>query len=115
MSTTENYISLSACVILVVLIVAISYGKGSSYINWAYNIGDQPWYRLLFLLLVMLACQYSFPVALLLSLLFMVINSLVPLLTELDETFVFGAPVSDCSNYPKDRVISVGTPFYPIN
>ena len=37
--------------------------------EYAYNIGDQPIYHLLFLLLILFATQYSFSVALLLALL----------------------------------------------
>ena len=68
-----------------------------------------------FLILIVFATHYSFSVALMLALLFMVINSMVPMLTDLDETFVFGKPLTDCSNYNKGSVDAVGTPFYPIN
>ena len=115
MSSVIQYVSFGACLILTLMIVCTSYGKGSSYIEWGYNIGDQPVYRLLFLLLIVFATQYSFSVALMLALLFMVINSLVPMLTELDETFVFGTPLTNCQNYKKESVEQVGTPFYPLN
>lgn len=115
MSTVSEYVSLTASLILTLIIVAASYGKGATYIEWAYNIGDQPIYRFAFLVLILLATQYSFSVALLLALLFMVINSMVPMLTELDETFVFGTPLTDCNNYTKESVEKTGTPFYPIN
>ena len=115
MSSTSDYVSLTATLILTLVIVAASYGKGSSYVEWAYNIGDQPIYRFFFLVLIMFATQYSFSVALLLTLLFMVIKSMVPMLTELDETFVFGKPLTDCDNYNSASVEATGTPFYPIN
>lgn len=115
MSSVTEYASLASCLILTLIIVCASYGKGASYVEWAYNIGDQPIYRLLFLILIVFATHYSFSVALMLALLFMVINSMVPMLTELDETFVFGKPLTDCSNYDKASVDTVGTPFYPIN
>ena len=98
MTSVTHYVSFGACLILTLMIVSTSYGKGSSYIEWGYNIGDQPIYRLLFLLLIVFATQYSFVVALMLALLFMVINSLVPMLTELDETFIFGTPLTNCQN-----------------
>lgn len=115
MSYTHKYASIIACLILTTIIVGASYGKGSTFIEWAYNIGDQPIYRFLFLLLILLSVHYSFSFALLLALLFMMINSLVPMLTNLDETFVFGSPVTDCGVYNKKSVEEVGTPFYPIN
>ena len=110
-----NIVSLLACLVLVGIIVGFSYNRGAAYIEWAYHIGDQPVYRLLFLVLIVLAAHYSYPLALLLALLFMVINSMVPMLTELDENFVEGAPVTDCAAYSKKNVDEVGTPFYPLN
>ena len=71
----------------------------------------------MFLVLIAVAAHHRefFPVALLLALLFMIINSMVPMLTELDETFVFGSPLTDCSAYSSESVKEVGTPFYPMN
>ena len=115
MSETYKYVSIVATVVLTLIVVGASYGKGATFIEWAYNIGDQPLYRFLFLLLILFSVHYSFSFALLLALLFMMINSLVPLLTNLDETFVFGSPVTDCSIYNKKSVEEVGTPFYPLN
>ena len=110
-----NIVSLLACLVLVGIIVGFSYNRGAAYIEWAYHIGDQPVYRLLFLVLIVLAAHYSYPLALLLALLFMVINSMVPMLTELDENFVEGAPLTDCNVYSEESVKKVGTPFYPLN
>ena len=45
----------------------------------------------------------------------MVINSMVPMLTELDETFVFGAPLTDCGVYSAEDVKATGTAFYGMN
>jgi hypothetical protein len=101
MPSSAEYTSMASCLILTLIVVCASYGKGASYVEWAYNIGDQPIYRLFFLLLILFATQYSFSVALLLALLFMVI--------------VFGKPLTDCDNYKKESVDAVGTPFYPIN
>lgn len=105
------------CLILVVVLVCFTYKRGGSHIEWAYHIGDQPVYRLLFLIVIAVAAFHRtfFPVALLLATLFMVINNMVPMLTELDETFVFGAPLTSCDAYSAASVKAVGTPFYPIN
>lgn len=115
---TASHITAVICVIfLVLLIVSFSSHRGGSRLEWAYHAGDQPLYRLLFLTAIAVAAHRPsfFPVALLLTLLFMMINSMVPMLTELDETFVFGAPLTTCSAYNKKDVDKVGTPFYPIN
>ena len=114
---TPSVVSCVCCLVLVVIIVCCSFYRGAAYVDWAYKIGDQPVYRLLFLLLIAFACMHPsfFPVALLLALLFMLINSMVPMLTDLDETFVFGAPLINCNAYSKVSVNNVGTPFYPIN
>ena len=109
-----HIISLSISLILVAVIVAFSSKNGSDYISWAYHIGDQPLYRVIYLALILVASLYSFPVALLLVVLYMMINSMIPVLSELDETFVFGPPVSDCNVYSKESVKRVGTPFYPM-
>jgi len=100
------------------VLVYFSCKRNSSYIEWAYHIGDQPIYRLLFLIAIVLAAQHRafFPVAILLAVLFMVINSMVPMLTELDETFAFGPPLTDCGAYGSAKMVNkVGTPFYPVN
>lgn len=112
-----NIVSAVCCLLLVVVLVCFSFKQHSSYIEWAYHIGDQPIYRLLFLIAIVLAAQHRafFPVALLLALLFMVINSMVPMLTELDETFAFGPPLTNCGAYSAEEVKQVGTPFYPMN
>jgi hypothetical protein len=110
-----SFLSVLSCLILTAVVVCASYGKGSEYVSWAYNVGDQPVYRLLVLLLILFAANYSFSFALMLALLFMVINSIVPMLTELDETFVFGAPLTDCGAYTPDAVQKEGTPFYPMH
>jgi hypothetical protein len=108
-------ISLSISLILVSIIVAFSSKKGSDYISWAYHIGDQPLYRVIYLGLILIASLYSFPVALMLVLLYMMINSMIPILSELDETFIFGPPVSECNAYDKASVKRIGTPFYPLH
>mgnify|MGYP007000225046 len=80
-----HIISLSISLILVAVIVAFSSKNGSDYISWAYHIGDQPLYRVIYLALILVASLYSFPVALLLVVLYMMINSMIPVLSELDE------------------------------
>lgn len=115
--STPDVVSAVCCLVLVVVLVCFSFKRGASYIEWAYHIGDQPVYRLLFLLVLVFTAQHRtfFPVALLLALLFMVINNMVPMLTNLDETFVFGAPLVACKAYSAEDVQAVGTPFYPLN
>lgn len=98
-NSTNVLLSTTICLFVVAMLVIVSRQTGSSYIDWAYNIGDQPIYRLIFLIVILIVSQCSFSVALLLAMLFMVINSMVPLLTNLDETFVFGTPLTNCSNY----------------
>ena len=112
-----NLVSAICCLILVIVLVCFSFKRGASYIEWAYHIGDQPIYRLLFLIAIVLAAQHRafFPVAILLAVLFMVINSMVPMLTELDETFVFGAPLTDCGVYSAEDVKATGTAFHGMN
>ena len=107
-TSTNVMLSTTICLFVVAMLVVVSRQTGSSYIDWAYNIGDQPIYRLLFLIVILVVSKCSFSVALLLAMLFMVINSMVPLLTNLDETFVFGTPVTNCSNYNTEDGL-----FYP--
>jgi len=108
-----------ATLLLVAVVVVYSGKPGGSHIAWAYHIGDQPLFRLLYLVAVVLAAQYSLPVALLATMLYMVINSMIPVLSQLDENFIWsgpqGAPVSSCDAYSAQQVKEVGTPFYPLN
>ena len=108
-----------ATLLLVAVVVVYSGKPGGSHIAWAYHIGDQPLFRLLYLVAVMFAAQYSLPIALLATMLYMVINSMIPVLSQLDESFIWsgpqGPPVSACGAYSAESVKRVGTPFYPLN
>ena len=110
----KTAISVICALAIVAVIVGFSSQTGSNYVSWAYHIGDQPIYRIVFLVVVLIVSMHSFPVALMLVLLYMMITSMVPLLSELDETFVFGPPLTDCKAYDKKLVQEVGTPFYPM-
>jgi hypothetical protein len=115
--------SMQQCIVLLLSlivvggIVALGRSPGVGSMQWAYEIGSQPFYRLLFLLVVLVVASQAhfFPVALMLVLLYLVINSMVPMLMDLPESFVYGSPVNDCSAYNKDSVDFVGTSVYPIN
>ena len=115
--STQQCIVLLLSLIVVGGIVAVGRTPGVSSMQWAYEIGSQPFYRLLFLLVVLVVASqvHFFPVALMLVLLYLVINSMVPMLMDLPESFVFGPPATDCSAYQKDSVHNVGTPYYPLN
>jgi predicted membrane metal-binding protein len=118
LTDTPSHIASALCsLVLIVVIVSFSFRGGGRHLEWAYHVGDQPLWRLVFLVLIAVAAHHRefFPVALLLALLFMIINSMVPMLTELDENFVFGAPLTDCSVYKSESVQEVGTPFYPMS
>jgi hypothetical protein len=115
-----NIIAIGLSVVLVLCITLLSAQTGSTYITWAYVIGDEPFGRMVFLICVaLIASYYSFPVALMLVVLYMLINSLVPVLSDMDESFidianeVFGPTLTNCSNYEKDVIARVGTPFSP--
>jgi hypothetical protein len=108
-------ISLGISFVLVAIIVAFSSRRGVKNIAWAYHIGDQPVYRLLFLVAILWISTYSFSIAIMLVLLYMMINSMVPVLSELDESFVHGPPLTSCNVYNKDSVQQIGTPFYPLH
>ena len=116
---SSQIVQLSVTLILVAVVVVYSGKPGASHIAWAYHIGDQPLFRLLFLVAVMIAAQYSFPIALMSVLLYMIINSMIPVLSQLDESFVFsgpqGPPVSACDTYSTQSVKRTGTAFYPLH
>ena len=104
-------------IVLVGLIVMVGRDPGVAGMRWAYEIGDQALYRFIFLVLVLVIASYAnlFPVALMLVLLYLVINSMIPMLSNMPENFVFGPPTTDCNAYNKASVQRVGTPFYPLN
>lgn len=115
----EKCTVLGLSIVVVALIVVIGRNPGVGGMQWAYEIGVQPFYRLIFLLIVLIIASNReyFPVALLLVLLYLVINSMVPLISGLPEYFLHNAapPLTDCNAYDKESVKTVGTPFYPIN
>ena len=118
----SGLIALCLSVFLVLVITLFSTQSGSKYISWAYVIGDEPFGRMIFLIIIaLISSYYSFSVALMLVVLYMLINSLVPLLSDVDESFIgqianeqFGPTLTNCSNYEKKTIQKVGTPFYPM-
>ena len=113
-----NNVALVISLLLVVAVVTFSSQKGSKHVMWAYAIGDEPLGRMVFLVLVgIISVYYSFQVALMLVVLYMLINSMVPVLADMDESFIgianeaFGPTLTDCSSYSADAVKNVGTPF----
>jgi hypothetical protein len=106
--------ALTACLILY---IAIYVGRAdeNSYGAWAYHVGNQPFYRLLFLIAIVGTSLYSFPVALLLLIIYASAATIVPTVGDLDETFLFGAPVSNCGTYNTKSTDRVGTTMYPLN
>ena len=115
--STQHCIVLLLSLIVVGVIVALGRTPGAGSMQWAYEIGSQPFYRLLFLLVVLVVASQAhfFPVALMLILLYLVINSMVPMLMDLPESFVHAPPLTDCNAYTKESVQRVGTPYYPMN
>jgi hypothetical protein len=114
---THHCIAFVACLVIVAVVVAFGRNPGADRMSWAYDIGTVPLYRGLFLVLILVIASYNdlFPVALLLVLLFLLINTMVPMLTNLNEHFVFGSPLTACDAYNQASVQRVGTPFYPLN
>ena len=115
--SVQRCIVLVLSIVVVAVIVVVGRTPGVGGMQWAYEIGSQPFYRLLFLLVVLVVASSTeyFPVALMLVLLYLVINSMVPMLTNLPESFVFGPPATECDAYNQASVKAVGTPFYPLN
>ena len=115
--SVQRCIVLVLSIVVVAVIVVVGRTPGVAGMQWAYEIGSQPFYRLLFLLVVLVVASSTeyFPVALMLVLLYLVINSMVPMLTNLPESFVFGPPATECDAYNQASVKAVGTPFYPLN
>jgi len=115
---TTEMLQLAVSLALVAVIVVYSGKPGASHIAWAYHIGDQPIFRLLFLVAITVTSVYSLPIAMMMAMLYMVINSMIPVLSQLDETFIWsspGPPVSACGAYSASSVKQVGTPFYPLH
>ena len=118
-----NHLAWVSIFALVAVVVVYSGKPGGSHIAWAYHVGDQPLFRVLYLIAVMFAAQYSLPVALLAVTLYMLINSMIPVLAQVDETFWNGPlqsnlsapPLTDCRAYSKQQVDKTGTPFYPLS
>ena len=105
--------------VLVGIIVVYSGRPAGTHITWAYHIGDQPLFRLLYLLGVMFVADRSLPIAILAVTLYLLINSMVPVLSQIDENFIWntkdaGKPVANCGNYSEKSVEKIGTPFYPL-
>ena len=115
----NNVVACASVLILVAIVVVYSGKPASSHVAWAYHIGDQPLFRLLYLVAVLFAAERSLPIAILAVTLYMLINSMIPVLSQVDEGFIWsgtqGAPVASCDVYSAESVKRVGTPFYPMN
>tara|TARA_B100001057_G_C22205103_1_gene702353 strand:+ start:120 stop:464 length:345 start_codon:yes stop_codon:yes gene_type:complete len=75
----------------------------------------EPIYKIVVGILIVLLAQFNLALAVLVMMVYLLMVSDINLLSDVNESFVFGPPVAACSTYDSNDIEKTGTPFYPIN
>lgn len=102
-------------IFLVIVLVLYSSRIETIYPSHMQKISQEPLYRLIFLLVIVLLTEYNLPIAILAAILFMFMIHDVSILSKVNEGFLFGPAVNTCDIYKKEDIEKDGGPFYPIN
>lgn len=75
----------------------------------------EPIYKIVVGILIVLLAQFNLALAILVMMVYLLMVSDINLLSDVNESFVFGPPVSSCSTYNSEDIKETGAPFYPMN
>ena len=110
----QNYLIYCVLFVLVIVIGIFSTQVEKSYPDFIHNLSEEPLYKFVVLCIIVFITQYSFPVGLLLSIIFLFTISDIGLLSNISESFT-GPPVNSCQIYDPKETQQIGTAFYPLN
>lgn len=75
----------------------------------------EPIYKIVVGILIVLLAQFNLALAILVMMVYLLMVLDINLLSDVNESFVFGPPVSSCSTYNAKDIKETGAPFYPMN
>lgn len=75
----------------------------------------EPIYKIVVGILIVLLAQFNLALAILVMMVYLLMVSDINLLSDVNESFVFGPPVASCSTYNSEDIKETGAPFYPMN
>ena len=112
-----EYINPSIVSLLVLVFCFYISELTTDYPDIIHDMVEEPLFKLIVILVIFYISTKDFQIGLLLSMIFTIMISNIPLLSETDivDNFTAGPALSDCSTYEKDTVEEIGTAFYPIN
>lgn len=110
----QNHIVYFVLAVLVIIIGFFSTQVEKSYPDFIHNLSDEPIYKFVALCIIVFVTHYSFPVGILLSIIFLFTITDIGLLSNLHESFT-GPPVNSCQIYNPKETQQIGTAFYPLN
>ena len=111
----ENILTYLLILFLLVIIVIYSSTIESIYPSQMQKIANEPIYRLILLVVIIIISEYNLALSLLCAIVFIFMVNDVSLLSNLNEGFLYGPAVNSCSIYDSKDIEEVGTPFYPLN
>lgn len=111
----DNLITYVFIILLWLIIVFFSTRAENSYPNHLHQYTNEPLYKLIILILIILVSEFNFTLSILLTIVFLLMISDINLLSEVNEGFIFGPAVGSCSIYSPEDIKKTGTMFYPLN
>ena len=98
--------------LLVCIATFISTDISFDYPDFVHEMVDEPIYKILMMAVVLFVSTKSITLAILLTIIIVLTMIDIPMVSE----SFYGAPVNYCPTYgTKERIVSIGTPFYPLN
>lgn len=110
----HNYLVYFILFVLIFIIGFYSTQVEKSYPDFLQNLSDEPLYKFIVLCFIVFITQYSVPIGILLSIIFIFTVTDINLLSNINESFM-GPPVNSCQIYNPKTTQEIGTAFYPLN
>lgn len=111
----ENILTYLLIVFLLVIIVIYSSTIESIYPSQMHKIANEPLYKLILLIVIVVISEYNLALGLLCAIVFIFMITDVSLLSKVNEGFLYGPAVNSCGIYDSKDIKEVGTPFYPLH
>ena len=110
----ENILTYLLILFLLVIIVIYSSKIESVYPSQMQKIANEPLYKLILLVVIILISEYNLALGVLCAIVFIFMVNDVFMYSNINEGFLFGPAVNSCGIYDSQDIKEVGTPFYPL-
>lgn len=112
-----EYINPSIVSLLVLVFCFYISELTTDYPDIIHDMIEEPLFKLVIILVIFYISTHDFQIGLLLSMIFTIMISNIPLLSETDivDNFAVGPALTECSTYDDNQIKQTGTAFYPIN